>query len=126
MAYVFRDRLDHVGDRMKVLNYEIVSYRRGATTISGLNASPVRTDNQELIPKTGITNIRNVDWIFTTADLVMDGGLIEPEYGDEVIRANGERFQVCAFAASTLENESPFSYITSKRTRMRVHTEHIE
>lgn len=128
MAYNFRNRLDHVGNRMYVINPERVTYIRGGDggdEIPGIIATPARTDNQEIIPKAGITNIRNQDWIFRTIDLVYDAEAFEPDYGDEVIRANGERYRVCAFRASTLENEAPFGYVTSKRTRIRVHTEQI-
>lgn len=125
MAYNYRSRLDHVGTRMKVLNKQTVDYIRGADTITGILATPTRTDQQEIIPNAAITNVRNQDWILDTNDLRIGGNLIEPDYGDEIETETGERYRVVAYRASTLENEAPFSYITTTKTRIRIHTVHI-
>lgn len=119
MAFDYAARLAHVGTRMKELNQQTITYSRGATSVSGIVASPIHMTGDELMPSIAITVIEYQDWAIDVADL---GALFPPQVGDKITKATGEEFRVSSLG----QDGPPFQYTTSTRVRVLIHSEMIK
>lgn len=117
--YKVGSRLDLLGPRMKVVNcVTVIIQRIGESDITGVLASPARTDAEELFPGIAITRVRSQDFIIDRADYDFGSGPVEPVIGD-VIVWDAEKYQV----ASMGPDQPPFEYTTPTKLRMRVRTD---
>lgn len=117
----FRSRLDTNGTRLKGLNAEPVTYRRGATSIPNLMFTFILSDEaEEIIPAVAVTRIERQDIVGDTEDL-KSNGLGLPQPGDEIIRSNGEVYRLISMAG----DNPPYTFVTSSRLRIRLHAEQI-
>lgn len=119
MTYTFQDRLDHLGDRMGEVNTEDVTLgRTGQTDVTGVAASPILTEAEEIVPGVAVTRIEKQLWGIDIADYTLTGSPVVPEIGDTITRANGAVFRVVS-----ADGDPPFTYTTSKRNRYLIQTE---
>ena len=115
MAYDLSTRLDVLGTRMKDLNQTTLSYVRGATAITVTSPTLGKVDVNQLAAY-GIVLVTEKlqDFIFDTSDLSTLTPAL-PKIGDKIVW-DGNTYLVSSFG------EEVFTYMTSSRNRIRVHT----
>lgn len=118
----FQERLDRVGTRLDEYNGELVSIRRGVTTVTDKTASPTLMVAEEVIPGVSQTRLEYQDFAIDTDQYDLGGGPVLPERMDVIIRANGDEFQAVSFDS----DEPVFQFTTSTRNRLLVHTQRIK
>ena len=120
MPYSMQSRLSHLGTRMKTLNAETVTIRRGGLENTA-TASPILMKAEEVIPGVAATRIEKQDWVIDAADYVLGGDATKPQPGDEIVRSTGEVFR----ATPMVPTEPVFEFTTSTRNRFILHTDRI-
>jgi hypothetical protein len=119
MTYFFQERLGHLGSRMGEVNTEDVTLgRTGQTPITGVPASPILTEAEEIVPGVAVTRIEKQLWGIDVADYAFGGSPVIPESGDTVTRADGSVFRVVS-----ADGDPPFTFTTSTRDRYLIQTE---
>jgi len=118
----FTSRLDRTGVRMKGLNSEQVSYKRGTNIIPDIAATLILTDNaEELINNIAVIRTELQDFVIDSEALISNS-LGVPKTGDEIIRANGEIYRILSMG----NDDPPYRYTTSSRLRMMIHTKRFK
>lgn len=120
MAYRFHDRLARVGTRMSESG-ELVTLRRGAQSTASITAFLILQRAEELIPGVSVTRVEYQDFTINVADYKIGGTAVVPLVGDQIERANGEKFAV----SSRGSDQPPFRYTTSDRNRYRIQTDRV-
>lgn len=64
---------------------ESVSYVRGATTLTGLIATPDAQTYEVQDANGFMVTVQSFDWLFTATDLVIDDTRFEPRSGDQIV-----------------------------------------
>ncbi len=109
------ERLDYVGTRQQALAGQACQYRRGESA-AVFDVVPLGQRRNELsIGNVLVEQTTEQDFAFDACDLVLDGKLTTPQRGDLLCVA-GATFEVVPAA------DQVFSYVTSSRKRIRVHT----
>lgn len=121
MPFNFQNRLDHVAERMNVLNGETVTLGRGVSTTPGVTASPTLVEAEEVIPGVAVTRIEYQAWAVDVADYQIGGTPVVPLVGDTIQRADGSTFRL----VSSGGDEPPYQYTTSNRKRYLLHSERV-
>ncbi len=120
MTYSVLDRLEHTGDRMKVINSVDVVIKRDGSISHPIKASWGKTEGTEYEENVAVLDIRYQDFIFDRDDYQIGSGIpVDPLKGDAIIVCStGDEFMVVPVAGQ----ETPFQYTTSSRSRVRVHS----
>lgn len=117
MADLFASTLGYLSAAMQGNASQSVTYMRGSQPVgSALKATYGQTIHEQ-DSQFGILRWESKDFIFTAADLTLDGNVIEPQRGDKITDHLGNVFQVLG------DNGEPcFRYADPYRTTIRVHT----
>ena len=123
MAYDFSTRMNTLGNRMRQLHQNTLTYTRGNTTATIPNFTPEKVD-VTAIAVYGLTILTDKlqDFVFDTNKLV-NFAPPEPKIGDRITWGT-RTYEVLGIGPSTNEAEC-FKYITSSRLRIRVHARQI-
>lgn len=117
MTYSVRDRLAYIGKRQDQVRGEWIIYSRGPNQVHILMA-PGHIDVQDIIPQTAISVIRYVDFIITSAKIVLPTiGLTKPQRGDTILWEG--RLYV---ATPPSQGDDVYQPTNMYRDRLRVHT----
>lgn len=98
-----------------------VVFRRGTQEIEVL-AVPGQITSQQTDEFNRITRKQMRDWIVRLKDLTVEGEVLEPVEGDQVLCAVGGRVHRYG-VYSPGGNEPPYRYTDPYHTAMRIHTE---
>jgi len=124
MAYNFHTRLTRLGERLQEVAGVEVVYSRGPHSIP-LTATPINAFVREFIPGVLATRIKERDWSFDSADLVIQGTVVAPQPGDLITDSYGNRYRVSPRTIPGSEAGSCFIYTTTTEDRIRVFTEQV-
>jgi len=123
MVYDFQERLNTLGDRFKEVNFETMTLIRGPDITTGIKASPVLMEAEEIIPGVVITRLEMQDWFIDVADYAISGTPVIPKAGDVLENeTTKEQFRVSSMGS----DEPPYRYATSDRLRYHLHTERVK
>ena len=116
MPYRIQDRLPYIGTRMAEVFEERGFYSRGANGL-WLTITPGHTDVQDVSPEQIVTQVRYVDFIIFTAQLIIPTvGLTLPEHGDTIL------WQSSLYTLTPpAVNEDCYNFTTMLKDRLRVH-----
>lgn len=122
MVYDFSTRLNRLGTRMKQLHDNSLVYSRGATTTRIDNFTPEDVDVSTLAAY-GMVLLtdKEQDFVFDFADLATFSPNT-PQVGDKLVW-NSRTYQVVSLGGQDIAEV--WRFITSTRTRIRVHAREI-
>lgn len=125
MGYSYRQRLNSQANRFNSVNQEPIFYRRGGTVLE-IMACKILEHERVMLPGMILTRIENQDWTLDIADLspLGSGEDSYPMVNDQITDENGDIFII--ICDSEVPNASPYNFITSSRTRVRIHSHRIE
>ena len=116
----FQDRLNRVATRLDEINGELITLRRGFASTTGITASPILMNAEEIIPSIAVTRVEYQAWGMDVAAYQLSGAAVVPLEGDIIERADGTQFRLVS------ENgEPPWEHTTSDRVRYLLHTERV-
>lgn len=114
---MFADALRAHCTALQAVAGESVTYRRGNSHVT-ITAVPGQSVFDE---STGATDVvmqtKTVDWLISPDDLKIDGNQSEPQRGDQIIRADGEKLDLLPGSG----NKS-WAWSDSRKTHYRIHT----
>ena len=123
MVYDFQERLNTLGPRFKAINSETLTLVRKAEITTGIKASPVLMEAEEIIPGAAVTRLELQDWFIDVADYKLSGSPVIPLAGDLLRNeTTKEEFRLSSMGS----DEPPFRYVTSDRLRFHIHTERVK
>jgi hypothetical protein len=103
--------------RLQEAGGEVVTFRRGSSSVK-LTAVVGSSDSEEQNAEGETTaQLRLVDFIFKASELILGGKQIEPVRGDQIIRANGDVFDVYP-----TNDAAPSVFNDGREVLHRVHT----
>lgn len=116
----FGSAMTAIAATLKDVCGESVTYYRGSQQVgSDLKATYGQTIHEQ-DSQFGILRWVSQDFIFTAADLTLDGNVIEPQRGDKIADHNGNEFEVLGDGG-----EPCFRYSDPYRLTVRVHTKQV-
>jgi hypothetical protein len=96
---------------------ETITYVRGTNTIS-VTAVPGQSTFDEVASDGEVrSQMKTIDWLVVPSVLKIGGMPIEPQRGDQVIRSDGQKFDVLPGAGNTA-----WQWSDSRMTFYRIHT----
>ena len=97
---------------------ELVTYRRGADTVTDLEAVRGQTRFEELPSEMDATiQTRTADWLIEPSNLILGGVAVKPSRGDQVITSGGDVFDVFPGA-----DDKHWRYADQFETHFRIHS----
>lgn len=100
-----------------------VTYRREGQTVD-INASIGRTVFRDENGYGTVTNSVSRDYLVQADVLVLDGLLITPAPGDQVLETFGERVLIHEVMSPTIDDPA-WRYSDEHRHTLRIHTKHV-
>jgi len=94
-----------------------VAYARGENSVT-IDATPGRSETGASPEGSEIRN-RDMDWIITAADLVIDGQVTTPQSGDSITQTDGAK--VYTFTVLPRDGDKEWRYCDSYRVSLRAH-----
>ncbi len=128
MAYNFSERLDYLGQRMKTVNENSLTYERPGSApivITNFTACRPRVLELGLVGQPPLITAKNICFIFDY-DLLVALTPHEPQHHDQIHSVVYQQtdFTGVIYEVTLLEN-SAYDFITSSRKRVKVNCEQI-
>lgn len=119
MAYDLASRFDKLGTRMKELNQNSLTYKRsGSSDITIDNFTPGQIDvTQQGVESVILVTEKAQDFIFDASDLSSLNPSV-PKIKDQIVWGSNT-YEVFSI------NDELYTYTTSSRQRIRVHTKQV-
>ena len=97
---------------------EIVTYIRGSTSWTGINATRGQTRFEEIPSEMGVVvQTRTSDWLIEPSQLVTGSTQIYPDRGDKVVDSDGNTYDVLPGA-----DDKHWQYTDQHETFFRIHS----
>lgn len=96
-----------------------VTYMRGSQQIGSDLKATYGDTRQEVDTEYGIVSWESKDFIFTAADLTLDGNVIEPQRGDKIVNHLGNVYEALDVPGGKCFRRDPQEVI------VRVHTKQV-
>ena len=101
-----------------------VTYTRGAYTVT-LRAAPGRTLYERETAAGIIETVESKDFLFSTADLILNGSQALPQRGDKLTESDTDTGKIYTYEVTGPGTEAVYRFADPTRSVIRLHTKQV-
>lgn len=121
MANMLQSAVAHAVAALKGNRGDVVTYQRGGDSVS-ITAAMGSTDLEREADGAQIS-FRSIDFIVSTADIVLAGQETRPRRGDRIVSESESTTRT--YEVLAIDNEQPYAFSDPDGTVLRIHTKLI-